>query len=337
MHLSGGAPSTRASSGLWLASALALALSALAIRAKTKAVEAEYPPSGGFIEVDGVRLHYIIRGSGEPLLLLHGNGSSVLDLEFAGLIDRASERYQVIAFDRPGFGYSTRPRSTVWTPDAQARLIHKALQRLGVARPIVAAHSMGTQVALSLATLFPDDVRSLALLSGYYYPSLRADALLTWPPAFPIVGDVMRMTISPWIGRLLWPALRRWLFAPSEVAESFRAYPAWMSLRPLTLRASAAEMLLGIAGAATLRKRYADIRIPVVIMAGTDDKYVNTGWNSVRLHGDIAGSELTLAPGVGHMVHHIVPEEVMAAIDAAATAPSEQKRPTDADAPANAA
>jgi pimeloyl-ACP methyl ester carboxylesterase len=308
--------------GLWIAAAaVGLALSALALRAKTRAVEAEYAPLGQFIEVDGVRLHYVVRGEGEPLLLLHGNGSSILDLECSGLLDRAAERYQVIAFDRPGYGYSTRPRGTIWTPDAQARLLHRALEQLGVRKPIVAGHSLGTQVALSLALQFPDDVRSLVLMSGYYYPSMRVDAVLGSMPAIPVIGDLLRYTISPWIGRLLWGPTSKLLFAPSKITESFRAYPAWMSLRPLPMRASAGEMVLAVIAAGRMQKEYRDIRIPVVIMAGTDDRFVNTGWNSVRLHRELRGSELTLAPGVGHMVHHIVPEEVMAAIDAAASSP----------------
>jgi pimeloyl-ACP methyl ester carboxylesterase len=307
--------------GWWIAAVVGLAASALLIRAKTRAVENEYAPIGQFIDVDGVRLHYVVRGEGDPLLLLHGNGSNVLDLECSGLLDRAAERYQVIAFDRPGYGYSSRPRTTVWTPAAQARLLHKALQQLGIRRPIVAGHSLGTQVALAMALEFPDDVRALALMSGYYYPSMRMDAVMATPAALPVIGDLMRYTISPWIGRLMWTPMAKWLFAPSGITETFRAYPPWMSLRPLTLRAQSAEMPLAIATAAGMNKEYRDIQVPVVIMAGTDDRYVNTGWNSVRLHRELPGSELTLAPGAGHMVHHIVPEEVMAAIDAAAAAP----------------
>jgi pimeloyl-ACP methyl ester carboxylesterase len=311
----------RRSGALWMAAVAGLAASALLIRAKTRAVEAEHAPMGQFIDVDGVRLHYVVRGEGEPLVLLHGNGSSVLDLECSGLLDRAAERYQVIAFDRPGFGYSSRPRTTVWTPQAQARLLHKALRLLGVRKPVIAGHSLGTQVALAMALLYPDDVRSLALLSGYYYPSLRIDAALGAPPALPLLGDLLRYTLSPWIGRLLWKRMAEQLFAPSAVTASFRAYPAWMSLRPLTLRAAAAEMPLAVWAAARMKDEYRDVQVPVVIMAGTDDRYVNTGWNSVRLHRELPGSELTLAPGAGHMVHHIVPEEAMAAIDAAAAAP----------------
>lgn len=315
------ARAARRPGAVWMWAAVGLAASALLIRAKTRAVEADFAPMGQFIEVDGVRLHYVVRGEGEPLVLLHGNGSNVLDLECSGLLDRAAERYQVIAFDRPGFGYSSRPRSTVWTPEAQARLLHKALRLLGVRRPVIAAHSLGTQVALQMALLHPEDVRSLALISGYYYPSMRLDAVLGSVVALPVVGDLLRYTLSPWLERALWRAMSRVLFAPSPVTESFKAYPPWMSLRPLALRAKSAEMALGLLGAARMKGEYGDVQVPVVIMAGTDDRYVNTGWNSVRLHRELPGSELTLAPGAGHMVHHIVPEEVMAAIDAAAAAP----------------
>ena len=73
--------------GRWWLVALALAASAVLIQRKSRAVEADYPPLGTFLEVDGVRLHVLVRGKGEPLLLLHGNGSNVLDLELSGLLE----------------------------------------------------------------------------------------------------------------------------------------------------------------------------------------------------------------------------------------------------------
>jgi len=307
----------------WLLATAALAASAYAIYRRSRKIEADYPPLGRLIEVEGVRLHVVMRGAGPPLLLLHGNGSNVLDLELSGLIERAAEHYQVIALDRPGFGYSARPYDRPWTARAQAELVHRLLQQLGIARPIVAAHSSGTQVALELALLYPTDARSLVLLSGYYYPSPRADALLMSLPALPLIGALLRHTISPWLGRLLWPLQARILFKPAPVANSFRAYPPWMSLRPTALRAAAAEFAQAIITAAKLRGRYARIEMPVVILAGADDRFISPGWNSVRLHHEIVGSELTLVPGAGHMVHHTVPEEVMTAIDAAAAAPLE--------------
>ncbi len=137
----------------------------------------------------------------------------------------------------------------------------------------------------------------------------------------PFIGAVLRHTLAPWIGLLIWPLQLRRLFAPAEVTPSFRAYPAWMSLRPSALRASAAESALAPMAAAALRRHYRELAVPVVILAGADDRFIDPGWNSVRLHRELPTSELTLAPGAGHMVHHIVPEEVMTAIDAAAAAP----------------
>ena len=92
---------------------VALAASAILNRVLAKKAERRNPPTGRFITVDGVRLHYLERGTGSPLVLLHGNGSMIQDFESSGLIDLAAKTYRVIAFDRPGFGYSDRPRSTV--------------------------------------------------------------------------------------------------------------------------------------------------------------------------------------------------------------------------------
>ena len=109
-----------------------LAASAILNRVLAKKAERRNPPTGRFITIDGVRLHYVERGTGRPLVLLHGNGSMIQDFESSGLLDLAAKKYRVIAFDRPGFGHSDRPRSTVWTPEAQADLLNAALVKMGV-------------------------------------------------------------------------------------------------------------------------------------------------------------------------------------------------------------
>jgi pimeloyl-ACP methyl ester carboxylesterase len=224
----------------------ALAVSALVNRNLARKAERDNPPAGRFVEVDGVRLHYVEKGQGEPLVLLHGNGSMVQDFISSGLIDLTAKSYRVIAFDRPGHGHSERPRNVVWTAQRQAHLLSRALHQLGVARAAVFGHSWGASVALALALDHPQLVRALILASGYYYPTARADVIALSGPAIPVVGDVLRHTVSPIIGRLIWPLLMRKIFGPAPIPAKFAAFPPAMSLRPSQIRASAAESALMI-------------------------------------------------------------------------------------------
>jgi pimeloyl-ACP methyl ester carboxylesterase len=303
--------------GLLLAG-IGLAASFLYVRAKTRRAEADNPPRGHFVQVDGIRLHYIERGSGPTLVLLHGNGVLAEDFENSGLLDMAAAHYHVIAFDRPGFGYSDRPRSRVWTPQAQARLLHHALQEIGVDSAIVLGHSWGTLVALSMALEVPGFVRGLVLLSGYYYPSWRADVPLASMPAIPLLGDLMRYTVSPLTTRLLWRPLTQAVFAPQPVDPRFHRTPVWMMLRPQQLRASAADSAMMIPAAMALAKRYPALTVPAVVLAGTRDKVVDFGHNAERLGERLAHCELQLEPGVGHMIHYAQPDKVLAAVESIA-------------------
>lgn len=288
---------------------------AFVVRNKTREAERTNPPIGQFIDVDGIRLHYVERGKGQAVVLLHGNGSMTEDFAGSGLIDRVAENHRVIVFDRPGFGHSERPRNKIWTPIAQAQLLQRALQQLGVEQPIVLGHSWGTLVALAMALEFPAYVRSLVLLSGYYYPSLRLDTALISPPAIPVIGDLLRFTLSPLLARAIWPAAVRKIFSPAAVSPRFAAFPVWMALRPSQLRASAAESAMMVPAVMALCRRYTELTMPVVIMAGAGDRIVDAQHNSRRLHDELPQSELRLTAGGGHMIHYLVPDEVIAAID----------------------
>lgn len=131
-------------------------------------------PSGRFISVSGVRLHYIERGSGPTLVLLDGKGLSSTAVELRSLLSRASQQYRVIAFDRPGFGFSDRPPASHWSTVQQADLLHEALRALDCEHALVVGHGRGTLVALELAELVPDFVRALVLVAGRHYPGVDA-------------------------------------------------------------------------------------------------------------------------------------------------------------------
>src|SRR5215213_6443058 len=170
---------------LWLSIPLAalavLVLLALVNNIVARVAERRHPPRGKFVEVDGARLHYSDRGAGRPVVLLHGNAVTGDDYNTSGVAERLLGTCRVVIFDRPGFGYSERPRWRPWAAFEQAELLHKALVQLGVRRPVVVGHSWGTMVALALAIRHPADTGGLVLLGGYYFPTLRLDALMVAP------------------------------------------------------------------------------------------------------------------------------------------------------------
>jgi pimeloyl-ACP methyl ester carboxylesterase len=297
------------------ATAGALAISALVNRHLAKNAENDNPPAGQFMEVNGVRLHYVERGSGAPLVLLHGNGSMIQDFESSGLIDLAAKNYRVIVFDRPGFGHSDRPRNVIWTPVAQAELINSALHRLGVSHAIVLGHSWGASVAVALALKYPKLVQGLVLASGYYYPTLRPDVVALSAPAVPLVGDVLGYTLSPIVSRLMWPLLMAKIFGPRSVPKKFGGFPKEMALRPSQIHASAAESALMIPDAFHFRDEYSNLKMPVVIVAGDEDRLVDIDAQSTRLHRDVPQSRFHRVPGTGHMIHQTATGVVMSAIN----------------------
>jgi pimeloyl-ACP methyl ester carboxylesterase len=308
-------PASRSGIVLLAATAL-LAASAVYVRTQVRRAEKDHPPRGRVIEVDGVRLRYVDRGEGDVVVLLHGNGTMALDFELAGLVDDASVNHRVIAFDRPGFGYSTRPRGRRWTPEAQAELLARALRQLGVSRATVLGHSWGTLVAIALGLQAPDLVQRLVLVSGYYFPTPRLDALLSSPPAIPLIGTLLRYTVAPLYGRLLWPLLMRKMFGPGVVPASFRAFPKWLALRPEQLRAAAAEGAGMVPAALRLQSRYKALQMPVTIIVGSEDRIASPRVQSERLHREVPGSTLTVVRGEGHMLQHLVPAELLRAIQA---------------------
>jgi pimeloyl-ACP methyl ester carboxylesterase len=294
--------------------------------------EEDGPPVDDFITVDGMRLHYFECGTGAPVVLLHGNGSMIGDFLSSGITERiAAAGHRVIAFDRPGFGYSERPRGRRWGPTEQARLLLGAFARLAIERPIVVGHSWGALVALALALEGSEKVAGLVLLSGYYYPVPGPTSTALGAGAFPI--DVLRRAAAPLVARLMASHAVQRVFAPCEVPESFkRHYSIPHALRPSQIKAVVEEAEMLMEAASTFCELYKELAVPVRLIAGSDDRIVDTDQHSARLHRELGMSTFRSVPGIGHMVHHAAPEEVTAAIHALASGrhkPASRRRPVE--------
>ncbi len=119
--------------------------------AAARTAEWQNPPKGSFIEVDGVRLHYSDRGTGRPIVLIHGNLVTGDDYNTSGVAERLLGTCRVILFDRPGYGYSGRPHWRPWGPVGQAELLHKALREFWIGYPTLGLRALGLpKLAVSL-------------------------------------------------------------------------------------------------------------------------------------------------------------------------------------------
>lgn len=111
--------------------------------------------------VNGVRLHYVEAGEGDPVILLHGWGQTWH--EWSRIIPALAKSFRVIAPDLRGLGDSARPKSG-YDKKTVATDIHFLLNHLGVSRAHVVGHDFGVAVAFALAHQWQEQVRSLALM-----------------------------------------------------------------------------------------------------------------------------------------------------------------------------
>jgi pimeloyl-ACP methyl ester carboxylesterase len=255
------------------------------------------------------------QGQGNPVVLIHGLGTGLGDMRASGLVSRLGHQFRVIAVDRPGYGHSHRPRDRVWGVHEQARAIREALAGMGVQRPVVLGHSFGTMVALAWALDAPETVAGLVLVSGYLYPTARADLLTLSPPVIPVVGDILRYAVLPWINRMAVPAMYKRMFSPEPVPSRFyEEVPISMVVRPETIRAIGEEAALMIPGADMLSRQYDRLTTPMTVIAGRADAVTDPRYHSERFADEVSGVTCRMLEGVGHMAHFQAIEEIAQAV-----------------------
>ena len=302
---------------VFLAVALALIFLVIGNVVFSKLAERRNPAIGKFIRCAGVRLHYIERGdpAAPCVVLFHGNGSMIQDFTTSGVVDLLAQTNRVVCFDRPGFGYSQRPRFRIWNAANQAALFVKALNQLGVRDPVVLGHSWGTLVATALGLRKDYAIRGLVLLSGYYFPTVRWDVWLMSGPAVPVLGDLVSYTIAPIISWAILPGAFRKIFAPRSVPQRFKnQFPTSLALRPKQLRAAAEESALLVPTAAQFQFLYPNIDCHVRILHGAEDQVVEPK-QARDLHQALRRSDLRLLQNAGHMVSYADPAAITTAVN----------------------
>lgn len=271
------------------------------------------PPYGNFVTVEGCNIHYIERGEGRPIVMIHGLGGTLHHMR-RPLMEEFGDGYRLIALDRPGSGYSTRPGSFDGRLSEQARLVAGFIDALGLQSPLLVGHSLGGAVALATALDYPGKVAGLALLS----PLTRHEDEIA--PQFrplnirsPFLRRIVAHTLAIPASIKASPQTLDFVFGPQKPPRDFAIAGGAMSgMRPSHFNAASTDLVALRHDLRQIETRYGEIKVPVGILFGSADRVLGYRHHGLAMEERIAGLDLEIAEGIGHMPQYAVTQRVVA-------------------------
>ena len=254
---------------------------------------------------DGMTLTYRERGSGAPVLLLHGWPTS--SYLWRDVMPAIARNNSVIALDLPGFGGSAKPTDIRYDFDLFDRVLNGVVDKLEMDPVGIAVHDLGGPIALHWMINNPGRVSRLALLNTLLYPDFRPDLIefvrtlanpdarekLTGPEG---LADIMRLGLADQ-SRLT-----------DEVLAAVRGPFADPDAR---LALALAGIGLNPDGFAEIADWLPTIEAPVRIVYGEQDRVLTDIATTVeRAAKDIPHAEVTALPQCGHFLQEDDPEQV---------------------------
>jgi pimeloyl-ACP methyl ester carboxylesterase len=262
--------------------------------------------------INGTRLHYIVQGSGRPVVFIHGNPGSAQD--WMGVFSPLASRHRVIAFDRPGHGRSQRPKHGDATVEVQAQLLHDVLAQLRIERPILVGHSWGATLALVYAINYPDEIAGLVVVAPAAYES-HDGSFLTGLPSVPVIGDAANYVLTPLIGASVVRGELKKAFSPDPVPKNYLKSVLSEWTKPSKARAYALDEDFYNPAVKKFSPRYTEIVVPVSIVTGDADLIVSEKDNAERLHEVLPKSRFVVLPKTGHQIPFTHPQSVIDEIE----------------------
>jgi pimeloyl-ACP methyl ester carboxylesterase len=282
-------------------------------------VEKALPPRGQFVDVAGARIHYLDKGSGPPIVILHGLGGQMGNFTYA-LLERLTGEFRVILMDRPGSGYSTRAPGATGRLTEQASVVAEFIRKSGLDRPLLVGHSMGGAIALGVALDHPEVVKGLAMIA----PLTHGPKDVTAPfRAMDIKSDFLRWlvawTVATPVGIRRGKAILGAIFSPDPAPEDFPIRAGGiLGLRPRSFFNTSSDMRAVNLDLGPMAERYSSLRVPVRILYGTSDQVL-----SHKVHGEAMKAKSSMVSvelvAGGHMLPITAPDLTANFIKAAAT------------------
>lgn len=271
------------------------------------------PPRGRAVPIgDGLELNVVEEGKGPAVVLVHGLPSNAQD--WGAVPERLAQLgYRAVAYDRIGYGYSSRPpdEGDRYTLDSNARDLHRLLDALEIRKAVLVGWSYGGGVVQRFVAEAPERCFGLVLLASVGPLSGQGDSPIDRIAALPFATRILEWLASvPPIGRRMTRDGVANAFSGEEVVP-----PGWLERTgamlslPGTLRALVRETQRFDAKALHPE----GLRTPVLVLHGDDDRDVPLA-HGEDLHRRISGSELVVVPHGSHMLPATHPDLVAASI-----------------------
>ena len=227
-------------------------------------------------------------GKGEPLMLLHGFGANKDN--FIRVARFLTPHYRVIIPDHIGFGESSHPQDADYSAGVQAVRIRTLAKALGITKLHIGGSSMGGQISLMYAALYPDEVRSLWLL----------DPAGIWSaPPSELREIIVKTGENPLMARNEDEFAKIFAFVmadPPFIPRPMLNVMAKERIRNYELE----KRILKEIAADSVEKYVTGLKTPTLIVFGDKDRVINPATAEV-LHKLMPRSEVIIMPGIGHV------------------------------------
>ncbi|SFO48668.1 Pimeloyl-ACP methyl ester carboxylesterase [Mesorhizobium sp. NFR06] len=294
-------------------------------RAGVWSIERRNPPAGEFADINGAHIHYVHIPAAShadlpPVVFIHGASANLKD-QMVPLGPALEGRADMLFVDRPGFGWSERGNNE--TLAAQADTIAALMDRLGIDKAVIVAHSFGAAIATAFARGHPDKTLGLVFISPASHPwPGGATAWYYKLAATPVIGWLFSETLAYPAGMLRIGGATACVFSPNDVPHGYLENASIpLVLKPSAFRANARDVAQLYAYVRAASPGYREIKAPTVVISGDRDKVVYATIHSVGLGRDIPGALLVWVRDLGHKPDWIAPGLVVGAIEKVAGAP----------------
>ena len=253
-----------------------------------------------FVDIDGVRIHYQEKGTGTPLVLIHGYTSSTYS--WKDVFEPLAKTFHVIAVDLKGFGFSAKPDGD-YTRRAQAVLVTHLLEHLKLEKAWLCGNSMGGEVALNVALANPERVGGLILVDSAGVEVPGGDSVAPGYLLVPAVGRLL-IALSLTSDKLVREGLQKSFYDRTKVTEDRVAN----YYRPLKTRGGQLAALRARAqgGIFPVEPDLGKIKVPTLIVWGAQDQLIPLAAGH-KLSSLIKDSKLVVFDNCGHLPQEEMP------------------------------